>query len=633
MNLRRFAILSISINAALLIATSVVINWSWVDNTRTEFIDKIRDITIQRLLNEVEWPLAILDLPSIKRICNSASLIDEVQEIRISDKKGNVLCVKDGSISGKARTFTTHVHDIILKGNDSADFGGVGIGSEKDVKVGQLLINWSNDGYETSVQRAFYIRLALGFFAILLMSATAFYITRKNIDFILSVKRILASVISGEYIETTATHKISEHEEISHLLKKMANELTRRNSELENNVTLLNEAYSSLKETKIAKEQLLRAISHDIRTPVNVIVGIVEVISGEFQIGHHSNIGEERITNLNSAINILEEQIDQLTELERFQSGNITLENEIVNLKQFLLETESIYSTKANKKGLKLIGHIDNSIDVDIEIDKKKFRRILLNILDNAVKYTYKGHIKISARTSDAKYIIDISDTGIGILEENKSRVFDTFFQEERAINTNPSGYGMGLSIVRMLADALNISITLESKPGNGSTFTILIESSAFLARKTNTIKKNPPRERLGISALVLDDNITNNMIIKETLSHLGVDCKTFTLSEMAFDELSHSEPDILFVDYNMPDISGIDFVEELKFNNLARGSKLICITGDTTKSTRIKLDEHFDQVLYKPVRQKSLQELIDALKASLNTKRHLIELGKQDPT
>ena len=119
-------------------------------------------------------------------------------------------------------------------------------------------------------------------------------------------------------------------------------------------------------------------------------------------------------------------------------------------------------------------------------------------------------------------------------------------------------------------------------------------------------------------------------MIIKETLSHLGVDCKTFTLSEMAFDELSHSEPDILFVDYNMPDISGIDFVEELKFNNLARGSKLICITGDTTKSTRIKLDEHFDQVLYKPVRQKSLQELIDALKASLNTKRHLIELGKQ---
>ncbi|RZL02601.1 MAG: response regulator [Pedobacter sp.] len=153
--------------------------------------------------------------------------------------------------------------------------------------------------------------------------------------------------------------------------------------------------------------------------------------------------------------------------------------------------------------------------------------------------------------------------------------------------------------------------------------------TGSFSVKKASNGFKNPSRDKLGISALVLDDNITNNMIIKDTLAHLGIDCKAFTLSEMAFEELASNEPDILFVDYNMPDINGIDFVEELKLNNLLRGSKLICITGDTTKSTRSKLDEHFDQVLYKPVRQNSLREIIDALKVSLNTRRHIIELGK----
>lgn len=135
------------------------------------------------------------------------------------------------------------------------------------------------------------------------------------------------------------------------------------------------------------------------------------------------------------------------------------------------------------------------------------------------------------------------------------------------------------------------------------------------------------PLNPIGVSALVLDDNLANNMIIKGTLSRLGVHCTTFNLSELAVEELSHKEPDILFIDYNMPDINGIDFVSELRASDLIRGSKLVCITADTSTSTKSMLDEHFDQVLYKPVRQKVLNEIIFALKVSLSTPSHINQL------
>lgn len=144
----------------------------------------------------------------------------------------------------------------------------------------------------------------------------------------------------------------------------------------------------------------------------------------------------------------------------------------------------------------------------------------------------------------------------------------------------------------------------------------------------------NMPSHRvnsLGISALVLDDNIANNMIISKSLYKLGVDCRTFMLSELAFEDLDASEPDILFIDYNMPDINGIDFVRELRSSNLIRDSKLVCITADLTISTRTKLDDHFDHVLYKPVRQNELQDIIRALKVSLETNSHLLELAKSN--
>ncbi len=378
-----------------------------------------------------------------------------------------------------------------------------------------------------------------------------------------------------------------------------------------------------------AKSQFLANMSHEIRTPINGIMGMNTMLLDELDDG---NTDEARkcAVNINSASQTLLSIINDILDISKIESGKmeiIPVEYEIFSV---LNDCYNMMLSRAEEKGLRFIMDIDRNIPSVLYGDEVHFRQIINNFLSNAVKYTEAGKItmrlKEMSRADGISYLkIEVEDTGIGIKEDDKDKLFSNFTRLDEKKNRSIEGTGLGLSLTHKLVQLMGGSIHVESEYGKGSVFTAelsqKIVNSAPIGDFSDRYSEFAGQHKENIAAinipdakiLVVDDVDMNLQVVKGMLKRTHATPDTASSGKECLEKISVKRYDIIFLDHMMPEMDGIETFERMKQTvHLNNDTPVIVLTANAVVGAKeMYLEKGFTDYLSKPIRR---DELIDML-------------------
>ena len=336
----------------------------------------------------------------------------------------------------------------------------------------------------------------------------------------------------------------------------------------------LKKSAEQAREASEAKTRFLFNMSHDIRTPMNAIIGFSDLLGKNLD---NEEKVREYLKKIKSSGNFLMTIINQVLEMARIESGTAILKTEAANLSELFYSVNTVLESDIQMKG------IHCSIDTNVQhkyafCDKTKLQEIYLNIMSNAIKYTpddHAIHVTINETNFDdkkARYVFVCEDTGIGMASEYLPHIFDEFSREHTATENKVSGTGLGLSIVKSFVELMNGRIHVESEPGKGTKFTV--EIPLELASEEDICKKELPEQtfmtdkNIGKRILLAEDNELNAEIAMELLKEEGFLIDWVKDGQECFDKLEEADEgyyDLILMDIQMPILNGYDTTEKIR--------------------------------------------------------------------
>ena len=336
----------------------------------------------------------------------------------------------------------------------------------------------------------------------------------------------------------------------------------------------LKKSAEQAKKASEAKTRFLFNMSHDIRTPMNAIIGFSDLL--EKNLKNEEKV-REYLKKIKSSGNFLMTIINQVLEMARIESGTAILKTEAANLSELFYSVNTVLESDIQLKG------IHCSIDTNVQhkyaiCDKTKLQEIYLNIMSNAIKYTPDGHaihVTINETVFDdkkARYVFVCEDTGIGMNPEYLPHIFDEFSREHTTTENKVSGTGLGLSIVKSFVELMNGKIHVESELGKGTKFTV--EIPLELASEEDVCKKELPEQafrtdkNIGKRILLAEDNELNAEIAMELLKEEGFLIDWVKDGQECFDKLEESDDgyyDLILMDIQMPILNGYDATAKIR--------------------------------------------------------------------
>ncbi len=380
-----------------------------------------------------------------------------------------------------------------------------------------------------------------------------------------------------------------------------------------------------IEEQKAGAESLLKAqnhffsnMSHEIRTPVNTIIGLNEMILRE----EISDEVAEDAEGVKSAGKILLQLVNDILDLSKLESGQMQITPVTYQSVDMISEIVNMFRDVAEKKGLEFKAGISPQLPAQLEADDVRIRQILVNVLENAIKYTRVGSVslKVECRETDGdiiSIIYSVSDTGIGVKRENMPYLFTAFKRIDEENNRKIEGTGLGLSIVKRLVDQMSGNITVNSIANQGTTFVIEIPQKRVVSEKVGVIdmknkcvagprrKYNKIFEAPEAKVLIVDDNVSNLMVTEKLLRDTKVKIRKVTSGAEALAAALEDNYHVILMDDLMPEMSGVETLHKLRnqAGGLCRDSKVIACTAKAGNENRLYYEkEGFDGYVEKPV-------------------------------
>lgn len=376
-----------------------------------------------------------------------------------------------------------------------------------------------------------------------------------------------------------------------------------------------------------AKSAFLANMSHDIRTPINAVLGMNEMILRECDDEHITGYSEK----IRGAGNTLLGLVNDILDLSKIEAGKLDIIPVEYDLTSVLNDLVNMIQLRAETKGLKLETTIDGNIPKLLNGDEIRLKQIITNLLTNAVKYTEKGKVTFAVsyeKTGESSILLKISvaDTGIGIKEEDLPKLFSEFERIEEERNRGIEGTGLGMSITQRLLSMMNSRLDVKSEYGKGSEFSFAVTQGVVKWEPVGSVEEALNRSLSDrkkyhekftapdADILVTDDTPMNSEVFVSLLKKTRIRIDTASSGDECIRRAAGKKYDIIFLDHMMPVKDGIETLKELKAlkNSINEGTPVICLTANAVSGSREKyLEAGFDDYLTKPVDPDSLEQMI----------------------
>ena len=456
-------------------------------------------------------------------------------------------------------------------------------------------------------------------------------------------------------------------------LEQQQVELEQTNSQLEEQAQLLEAQRDDLARTSAAvelkareleqesqyKSDFLANMSHELRTPLNSLL-ILSKLLGDNPNGNLTDEQTQYARTIQASGNDLLNLINDILDLSKIEAGHVQIDAQRVTLARLVGDLRQTFDPIAKDRGLAFDIDVASDAPAAIGTDRQRLEQVLKNLLANAFKFTEKGRVSLTiAPVAGDRLALTVTDTGIGISPEQHQAIFDAFRQADGAINRKFGGTGLGLSISRELTRLLGGTITLESKPGAGSSFTVsipveydpaLVEpraepsaapvpsaaapQPAILPRRTPRLTPvEDDRDRLEGARrvlLVVEDDQVFAGIVRDTSREAGFHTLVAGTAEEALDLAREYRPNAIVLDLGLPDQSGLSVLDRLKREDATRHIPIHVVSASDQTQTAFSLGAM--GYLVKPVKREDLAHALEALEAQLTRTMRRVLIVEDDP-
>ncbi|NNM25352.1 MAG: response regulator [Phycisphaerales bacterium] len=405
------------------------------------------------------------------------------------------------------------------------------------------------------------------------------------------------------------------------LNESLQGQVADRTRELEASMAAAEAARELAEHSSRAKSEFLANMSHELRTPLNGVVGMIELLRGTTLDEQQHRYAEICRTSADSLLSLITDILD----FSKIEAGMIELDSVTFDVRALVEETTGMLAQRAEERGLELACSIDAQVPKMVQGDRDRFRQILVNLLNNAIKFTERGEVVARVTRNDDADVpgtlrISVRDTGIGIPADRMDRLFRSFSQVDASTTRRYGGTGLGLAISRRLVDLMGGVIDVISTPGEGSTFWFTLDLVAVAP--VDAADPTPSPETLkGLRALVVDDNATNRIILFEHLSNWGMDPQTAEGATTALPLLVSAAAAgrpfaIAVLDMAMPGMDGLELARAIHDDARIANTAMLMLTSlDTVIDSETQHAVGISGCLRKPTRE---SELLDSIHTAL---------------
>jgi signal transduction histidine kinase/DNA-binding response OmpR family regulator/CHASE3 domain sensor protein len=457
--------------------------------------------------------------------------------------------------------------------------------------------------------------------------------------------------------QTRLEHQQVELEQTNSQLEEQAQQLEIQRDDLERVNASVQLKARELEQASRYKSDFLANMSHELRTPLNSSLILAKLLADN----PHDNLTEEQVKfaqTIESSGNDLLNLINDILDLSKIEAGRLDIRPETVSLKRMTNGLMQVFQPVAQEKRLSFVVEIAQGCPLTIITDPQRLDQVLKNLLSNAIKFTEAGHVGLAInRAPGGQIAFAVTDTGIGISDEQQKNVFNAFHQADGTISRKYGGTGLGLSISRELVRLLGGSIQLESREGQGSTFTVLIseaydptgvaprEVQEILAPKPLSVPA-APREESGANQqkieddrgaldgakrilLVVEDDASFSTILRDLSREMGFRSIVANTAEEALILARQFLPSAIILDIGLPDQSGLSVLDRLKRDVRTRHIPIHMVSASDHTQTALSLGAI--GYMLKPVKREQLTEVLKKFEARLSQRIHRVLVVEGD--
>lgn len=374
--------------------------------------------------------------------------------------------------------------------------------------------------------------------------------------------------------------------------------------------TALQNAKEAAEQANDAKSRYLSGISHELRTPLQSVLGYAQLLQQKDDIPEQH---QRMLSIIRNSGEHLANLIEGLLEISKIEAGRLDIYHDEVNIREVLNQVVQIFQPQAEAKGIEFHFHLHQSLPKRVRTDEKRLKQILINLLSNAIKYTEEGRVDFHVyyRFQVAEFTIE--DTGVGIAPHDIKRILNPFERVRDQHVPNVSGTGLGLTIVKLLAEIMGGNLSIKSTLGHGSCFSV----SLMLSKVDKPTAETPIEQRIHgyegrrKTILIVDDEAIHRGLVSELLSPLGFTVLEAQNAEECLAILDNATPDAMVLDVNMPGMNGLELAQTLR--SVGYHHPILMLSADATEPHK-KDNKHYkayNAYMTKPIRNREVVERI----------------------